>query len=110
MPLRFINAMISGLAFHLAMKSRDPQARQMAPMLRELYEADFQLAADEDRERISFFASQTGDYVRMYVLNTQAENTRKAAATYVVLSSHTSLCGHNGATSARPACGYVPIA
>ena len=56
MPLRFVNAMISGLAFHLAMKSRDPQARQMTPMLRELYEADFQLAADEDRERISFFA------------------------------------------------------
>ena len=60
MPLRFINAMISGLAFHLAMKSREPQARQAAPMLRELYEADFQLAADEDRERVSFFAVPQG--------------------------------------------------
>lgn len=60
MPLRFVNAMISGLAFHMAMKSRDPQARQAAPMLRELYEADFQLAADEDRERISFFAVPEG--------------------------------------------------
>ena len=60
MPLRFINAMISGLAFHLAMKSREPQARAAAPMLRELYEADFQLAADEDRERISFFARPQG--------------------------------------------------
>ena len=60
MPLRFVNAMISGLAFHLALKSREPQARQAAPMLRELYEADFQLAADEDRERISFFARPEG--------------------------------------------------
>lgn len=60
MPLRFINAMISGLAFHMAMKSREPQARQIAPMLRELYEADFQLAADEDRERVSFFATPEG--------------------------------------------------
>jgi hypothetical protein len=56
MPLRFLNAMISGLAFHMALKSKEPQARGIAPMLRELYEADFQLAADEDRERISFFA------------------------------------------------------
>lgn len=60
MPLRFINAMISGLAFHMAMKSRDPQARQQAPILRELYERDFELAADEDRERISFFATPEG--------------------------------------------------
>lgn len=59
-PLRFVNALISGLAFHLAMKSREPGPRSQAPMLRELYEADFQLAADEDRERISFFARPAG--------------------------------------------------
>lgn len=61
MPLRFINAMISGLAFHLALKSREPQARGAVPLLRELYEADFQLAADEDRERVSFFAIPDGN-------------------------------------------------
>ena len=60
MPLRFINAMISGLAFQLALKSREPQARASVPLLRELYEADFQLAADEDRERVSFFAVPDG--------------------------------------------------
>jgi hypothetical protein len=61
MPLRFINAMISGLAFQLALKSREPQARASVPLLRELYEQDFQLAADEDRERVSFFAVPDGN-------------------------------------------------
>lgn len=61
LPLRFLNAMISGLAFHLALKSREPQARGSVPLLRELYEADFQLAADEDRERVSFFAVPDGN-------------------------------------------------
>ena len=54
-PARFLPAMISGLAFMLAMKSKDMAVRQTAPALKALYEADFDLASQEDRDRSSFF-------------------------------------------------------
>jgi hypothetical protein len=54
-PARFLPAMISGLAFMLAMKSKDMNVRQTAPALKALYEADFDLASLEDRDRSSFF-------------------------------------------------------
>ena len=54
LPLRFVPAMIAGLAFHLAMKSKEPAAAQRAPILKELYEAEFDMAAQEDRDRAHF--------------------------------------------------------
>jgi hypothetical protein len=53
-PWRFIPAMISGLAYYLALKSKDPQALQRAPILKAAYEEQFMLASDEDRDRAAF--------------------------------------------------------
>jgi len=50
-PPRFVPALVSALAFHIAMKR--PEAAARAIPLREEYEAQFQLAADEDRDRAS---------------------------------------------------------
>jgi len=53
-PWRFVNAMIAGLAFHLALKSKDAVALQKVPLLKDAYEEQFQLASDEDRDRAAF--------------------------------------------------------
>jgi hypothetical protein len=53
-PWRFIPAMIAGLAYYLALKSKDPQALQRAPILKAAYEEQFMLASDEDRDRAAF--------------------------------------------------------
>jgi hypothetical protein len=49
-PFRFIPCMVAGLAYYLAMKlpNIDPQRRME---LKADYEQQFQLAADEDREK-----------------------------------------------------------
>ena len=52
-PPRFIPALVSGLAFHIAMKK--PEAAARAPALQQEYERQFQLAASEDEERASLF-------------------------------------------------------
>ena len=49
MPVRFVPALIAGLAFHVAMKR--PEATGRVPMLKQEYMEQFQLAADEDRGR-----------------------------------------------------------
>jgi hypothetical protein len=49
MPVRFVPALVSGLAFQLAMKR--PEAAARVPMLKAEYMEQFQLAADEDRGR-----------------------------------------------------------
>lgn len=49
MPVRFVPALIAGLAFHIAMKR--PEAANRVPMLKQEYMEQFQLAADEDRGR-----------------------------------------------------------
>ena len=48
-PSRFIPCMASGLAYYIAMK-RNPEK---VPLLKQQYEQDFKLAADEDRGRVS---------------------------------------------------------
>ena len=50
-PFRFYNALVSGLAYHIALKK--PEAAERVSMLKELYDEAFQLAADEDRHRAS---------------------------------------------------------
>lgn len=51
MPVRFVPALIAGLAFHIAMKR--PEATPRVPLLKMEYMEQFQLAADEDRGRES---------------------------------------------------------
>ena len=50
-PSRFIPALISGLAYYIAMKK--PEAQGRLPFLKEVYEEDFRTAADEDRVKAS---------------------------------------------------------
>jgi hypothetical protein len=50
-PWRFYNALVSGLAYHIALKK--PEASERISMLKDLYDEAFQLAADEDRDRAS---------------------------------------------------------
>lgn len=53
-PWRFIPAMTAGLAFYLALKSKDPNATQRLQMLKAEYVEQFGLASDEDRDRATF--------------------------------------------------------
>ena len=50
MPFRFIPAMASGLAYYLSMKLPNMDPNRI-PMLKADYEQQFQLAAEEDREK-----------------------------------------------------------
>ena len=46
-PPRFVPCLVSGLAYYIAMK--DPELAPRIPMLKDMYEEQFRLAADEDR-------------------------------------------------------------
>ncbi len=48
-PFRFLPALISGLAYHMAVKF--PEGLQRLPMLKAQYDEAWGLAADEDREK-----------------------------------------------------------
>ena len=48
-PFRFLPAMVAGLAYHLSVKL--PDGAQRTPMLKQMYDEQWQLAADEDREK-----------------------------------------------------------
>lgn len=52
-PGRFLPALVNGLAYYLAMKT--PGAAERVPVIQAEYERQFQLAAEEDRDRSSFF-------------------------------------------------------
>ena len=49
MPFRFLPCLVSGLAYHIAAKV--PELAQRVPMLKEMYDEQFNLAAGEDREK-----------------------------------------------------------
>lgn len=51
-PFRFLNCMVAGLAFSLSVKLADV-APERVLFLKQEYEQQFQLAADEDREKAS---------------------------------------------------------
>lgn len=51
-PFRFLPALCAGLAYYVSMKK--PQGAERAMALKAVYEEQFQLAADEDRTRVSF--------------------------------------------------------
>lgn len=52
-PGRFIPALVAGLAFYIAMKSKGQEQR--VPYLKQYYEEQLQLATDEDRTRASWY-------------------------------------------------------
>jgi hypothetical protein len=49
-PFRFIPCMVAGLAYYIAMKKPEVTPDRIM-MLKQDYEQQFQLAADEDREK-----------------------------------------------------------
>lgn len=49
-PFRFLEALTAGLAYQLALKT--PEAEGRIPMLKQMYDEAFQLAANEDRQRV----------------------------------------------------------
>jgi|TARA_R100001369_G_scaffold3991_1_gene11996 hypothetical protein len=49
MPERFLPALISGLAFNIALKR--PESYERVPTLKALYEESYELAASEDRSK-----------------------------------------------------------
>jgi hypothetical protein len=51
-PTRFLPAIVAGLSYHIALKN--PSAIERVPMLKQMYEEEWQLAATEDRDRSSF--------------------------------------------------------
>lgn len=50
-PPRFVPALVAGLAYYIAAKK--PKAQAMVPMLKQAYDEQFALAAEEDRDRAS---------------------------------------------------------
>ena len=54
-PSRFVPALVAGLAFEIA--SKKPEAASRALVLKQLYEEQFQRAADEDRDKSPTFFS-----------------------------------------------------
>jgi len=63
-PFRFLPCLVAGLAAYMAMKIPDVPPDRIA-MLRADYEAAFQLAADEDREKASVrFVPRDMSYIR----------------------------------------------
>jgi hypothetical protein len=59
MNFRFLPALTAGLAYHIAMKV--PELMNRVPMLKEVYDEQFNIAAGEDREKaaVRFVPRQT---------------------------------------------------
>ena len=51
-PFRFFPALVAGLAYYVAMKLPEPEARSRLNGLQAEYERQFELAAQEDRQRV----------------------------------------------------------
>ena len=60
-PTRFLPAIVAGLSYHIALKN--PSAIERVPLLKRLYEEEWQLAATEDRDRSSFKVTPSTSYV-----------------------------------------------
>lgn len=57
-PARFLPCLVSGLAYQIA--SKRPEALQLAPSLKQVYEEQWSLAADAAREKASLYVSPGG--------------------------------------------------
>jgi len=51
-PFRFLPVMVAGLAYYVALKI--PPSAERIPLLKQMYDEAWQLAADEDREKASW--------------------------------------------------------
>lgn len=60
-PFRFLPCMVSGLAYHLAVKS----APDRVQLLKAIYEEEFQRAADEDEDRVPLKLQPSIQYLRV---------------------------------------------
>ena len=58
MTFRFYPCLVAGLAYHIALKI--PELISRVPMLKELYDEQFRMAASEDREKASWFLTPRG--------------------------------------------------
>jgi len=52
-PARFIPCMAAGLAYYISVKR--PEVSERAPLLKQIYEEQWELAADADRDKSSFY-------------------------------------------------------
>ena len=57
-PARFLPCLVSGLAYQIA--SKRPESMQMAPMLKQVYEEQWSLAADSAREKAALYMAPGG--------------------------------------------------
>ena len=57
-PARFLPCLVAGLAYQIA--SKKPEAMQLAPALKQVYEEQWALAADAAREKASLYVSPGG--------------------------------------------------
>jgi hypothetical protein len=57
-PARFLPCMVAGLAYQIA--SKRPESLQLAPSLKQIYEEQWNLAADAAREKASLYVSPGG--------------------------------------------------
>ena len=55
-PARFVPSLIAGLAYYLAMK----KSPERMGVLKAIYDEQFQMASEEDRERTSFYCTPRG--------------------------------------------------
>ncbi len=78
-PPRFIPALVAGLAYYIAQKK--PEAMSMAPALKQEYEFQFQLAANEDTETASIKFVPFNTFVTGAKCLLQRVNTHLAFAT-----------------------------
>tara|TARA_R100000005_G_C4947513_1_gene169410 strand:- start:472 stop:1011 length:540 start_codon:yes stop_codon:yes gene_type:complete len=58
-PTRFLPCLTSGLAYYVSVK----KAPERTPLLKQLYEEEWQRASEEDRPRSSFFATPERSYI-----------------------------------------------
>jgi len=61
-PSRFIPCMAAGLAYYISVKR--PEASERAPLLKQIYDEQWELAADADRDKSSFYMVP-GGYSRL---------------------------------------------
>ena len=61
-PARFLPCMAAGLAYYISVKR--PEASDRAPLLKQIYDEQWDLAADADRDKSSFFMVP-GGYTRV---------------------------------------------
>jgi hypothetical protein len=57
-PARFMPCMAAGLAYYISVKR--PEASERAPLLKQIYDEQWNLAADADRDKSSFYMTPGG--------------------------------------------------